>query len=273
MSCAQLSYTLEPDNGLCARMDERTCIRVITVDVTSSVQAENKCSAVAMWMVRHKHSSCRGWPKLPPPGVLALCQLRTHAVKDVSDQHLQTVRTRLSRSTSAVATPPSSSSNGSPSSPAQARHSDLRTNYKQFGLKAISSQIENQPNHARSTNIHRATHAENYGHLNCDTNCFETSNANLPRDSFNLLALQRIRSSGLHRTIAGVQPSCFTSSRSSTFPDFSCVLLHYEVSSWHSTNCRFASRFQQLILKFIRLVSKLVRLASKLSVTLFHLDT
>ena len=47
---------LEPDDGLCAHMDERTCIRVITVDVTSSVQAENKCSAVAMWMVRHKQS-------------------------------------------------------------------------------------------------------------------------------------------------------------------------------------------------------------------------
>ena len=58
VSCAQLSFTLEPDNGLCARMDERTCIRVITVDVTSSVQAENnKCSAVAMWMVKHKRSS------------------------------------------------------------------------------------------------------------------------------------------------------------------------------------------------------------------------
>ena len=57
VSCAQLSFTLEPDNGLCARMDERTCTRVITVDVTSSVQAENKCSAVPLWMVRHKHSS------------------------------------------------------------------------------------------------------------------------------------------------------------------------------------------------------------------------
>ena len=56
VSCAQLSFTLEPDDGLCAHMDERTCIRVITVDVTSSVQAENKCSAVAMWMVRHKQS-------------------------------------------------------------------------------------------------------------------------------------------------------------------------------------------------------------------------
>ena len=57
VSCAQLPFTLEPHNGLCARKDERTCIRVITVDDTSSVQAENKCSAVAMWMVRHKHSS------------------------------------------------------------------------------------------------------------------------------------------------------------------------------------------------------------------------
>ena len=171
-----------------------------------------------------------------------------------------------------MATPPSSS----PSSLAQARNSDLRTKYKQFGLKAMTSQIENQPaDHARSTiNVHYATHAENYAHcVNCGTNCFETSNANLLRDSFNLLAQQRIRSSGLHRSIACIQPSCITSSRSSTFPDFSCVLLHYEVSSLHSTICRFASRFQQLILKFIRLVSKLVRLASKLSVTLFHLDT
>ena len=57
VSCAQLSFMLEPDDGLCARMDERTCMRVITVDVTSSVQAEKKCSAVAMWMVRHKQKS------------------------------------------------------------------------------------------------------------------------------------------------------------------------------------------------------------------------
>ena len=34
------------------------------------------------------------------------------------------------------------------------------TNYKQFGLKAVTSQIENQPaNHARSTNVHRGAHA------------------------------------------------------------------------------------------------------------------
>ena len=92
--------------------------------------------------------------------------------------------------------------------------SDHGTNNIQFGLKAITSQIEKQPaNHARSTtNVHRATHAENRAHC-------KTSNANLLRDSFNLLAQQRIRSSGLHSTIAGVQPSCITSSRSSTFPD------------------------------------------------------
>ena len=163
----------------------------------------------------------------------------------MSNQHFQTVRTRLSRSTSALVTPPSSSPNGSPSSPAQARHSDLRTNYKQFGLKQITSQIENQPaNHARTANVHRATHAENYTHcVKCDSNCFATSNANLLRDSFNLLAQQRIRSSGLHRTIAGIQPSGITSSRSSTFPDFSCVLLHYEVSSLHSANRRLTFRF------------------------------
>ena len=120
--------------------------------------------------------------------------------------------------------------------PAQARHSDLRTDYKQFGLKAITNQIENQPaNHARSTNVHRATHAENYAHcVNCDTNCFDTSNANLLRDSFDLLAQQRIRwhSNQLHHIV---------SSPIIDVSDFSCVLLHYEASSLHSTIRRFAS--------------------------------
>ena len=82
---------LTPAMG-CAHTDERTCIRVSTVDVTSSVQAENKCSDVAMWMVRHRR------PKLPPPGVLALCQLHRKCLINT----LKTVRTRLSRSTSAV---------------------------------------------------------------------------------------------------------------------------------------------------------------------------
>ena len=103
-------------------MDERTCKRVITVDVTSTVQAENKCSAVAMWMVRHKHSPDEG-----------------------GQNYLAVVN---------------SLPNGLPTSLAQACYSDLRANYKQFGLKAITIQIENQPaNHARSTNVHRATHA------------------------------------------------------------------------------------------------------------------
>ena len=178
-----------------------------------------------------------GQKKLPPPGVLALCQLCTHAVKEVSEQHFETVRTHPSRSTSAVVTPPSSSPNGSPSSPAQARHSDLRTNYKQFGVKAITSQIKNQPaNLARSTNVHRATHAENYAHcVNCDTNCFKTS-----KNSFKWSPLNY----------------CWHSTQ-----------LHHVVTILD------VFRFQQLILKFVRLVSKLVRLASKLSVTLFHWDT
>ena len=63
VSCARLSFTLEPDNGLCAHMDERTCIRVVTVDVTSSVQASNKCSAVAMWIVKEKCTKCKNVEK------------------------------------------------------------------------------------------------------------------------------------------------------------------------------------------------------------------
>ena len=155
MSCAQLSLTLAPENGLCARMDERTCTRVITVDVTSSVQAEDKCSAVAMWMVRHKlkkKKKKKVWKKkrkndettrrnayprcgynislqntkyklaanhnlyqlsltdtadthIPTWRLCALPTQRTHALKEVSAQHFQTVRTRPSRSTSAVAKP------------------------------------------------------------------------------------------------------------------------------------------------------------------------
>ena len=43
----------------------------------------------------------------------------------------------------------------------QASYTDLGTNSKQFGLKTITRQIENQPtNHARSTNVHCAAHAE-----------------------------------------------------------------------------------------------------------------
>ena len=51
-----------------------TCIRVITVDVTSSVQAEdNKCIAVARWMVRHKHKEKEGMFDECMLGVRAQC--------------------------------------------------------------------------------------------------------------------------------------------------------------------------------------------------------
>ena len=189
----------------------------------------------------------------------------------MSDQHFETVRTRPSRSTSAVATPPSSS----PSSLAQAGHSDLRTNYKQFGLKAITSQIENQPaNHPRSTNVHRATHAESYALcVNYDTNCVETSNANLLRDSFNLLAQQRIRSSGLHRTIAGIQLAASRRHDPRRFQISAafCSTMKYQVCIRPIVDsiADFSNSFSNSFASF----SKLVRIASKLSVTLFHLNT
>ena len=138
------------------------------------------------------------------------------------------------------------------------------------------SNLKKQPaNHARSTtNVHRATLAENYAHgVRIVTQIVsETSNANLLRDSFNLLAQQRIRSSGLHRTIAGVQPSCITSSRSSTFPDSLRSAPLYSIQfAFDQSSTRV--QISQFILKLIRLVSRLVRLASKLCVTLLHLDT
>ena len=126
---------------------------------------------------------------------------------------LKTVRTRPSRSTSDVV-------NSLPSSPAQARHSDLRTNYKQFRLKTITSQIENQPaNHARSTNVHRATHAHaETMHTVRIVRDFKTKNS---------LAFNPAAS---HRLVTIIDAS-----------DFSCVLLHYEAYNLHSTNRRFAS--------------------------------
>ena len=84
--------------------------------------------------------------------------------QEVSDQHFEKQFALALRDPHLLwYTPPNSLPNGLPSSWAQARHSDLCTNYKQFGLKTITSQIENQlANHARSTNVHRATdaHAE-----------------------------------------------------------------------------------------------------------------
>ena len=142
----------------------------------------------------------------------------------MSVQHFQTVRTRPSRSTSAVA---------------------ARPKPDMFGLKAITSQIEKQPaHHARSTtNVHRAAHVESYAHcVNCDTNCFKTSNAKLLRDSFNLLTQQRIRSSGLTELLLAFSPAASRRHDPRRF-QIRCALLHLSASSLHSTNRRLASRF------------------------------
>ena len=163
-------------------------------------------------MVRHKHSSRRGWPKQPPPGVLALCQLSALS-------HSRKCRFNTFKQFVLVLRDPHLLWQPGPS-PTCSRIS--RTNQKQFELKAIASQIEKQPaHHARSTtNVHRATHAESNAHcVNCEANCFKTSDANLLRDSFNLSGTTKNSLKWSHRTIAGVQPSCFTSSRSSTFPE------------------------------------------------------
>ena len=81
--------------------------------------------------------------------------------QEVSDQHFEKQFVLALRDPHLLwYTPPNSLPNGLPSSRAQARHSDLCTNYKQFGLKTITSQIENQlANHARSNNVRRATRA------------------------------------------------------------------------------------------------------------------
>ena len=112
--------------------------------------------------------------------------------------------------------------------------------------------------HARSTtNVHRASRAENHAHcVNCDTNCFKTSDANLLRDSFNLLAQRRIRSSGFTELLLAFNPAESRRHVPRRF-QIGCVLFHYTVSNLHSTNRRLASRLHQLVSKFIRLVSKL----------------
>ena len=100
-------------------------------------------------------------------------------------------------------------------SPAQARHVRISARTKTFGLKAIASQIEKQlAHHARlTTNLHRATRAENFANCwNCDTNVCSESRSDL-------LAQQRIYSSGLTEVLLAFHPSCITSSCSSTFPD------------------------------------------------------
>ena len=92
--------------------------------------------------------------------------------------------------------------------------------------------------------------------VNCDTNCFKTSDANLLRDSFNLLAQQRIRSSVFTELLLAFNPAESRRHVPRRF-QIGCVLFHYTVSNLHSTNRRLASRLHQLVAKFIRLVSKL----------------
>ena len=144
--CVLLDHLcLTPAMG-CAHMDDHrayvcthSCQRRLKKTESNKVQCCGNVDGQAQTLLLTRVAK-----KLPPPGVLAICQLHKKCLINT----LKTVRTRPSRSTSAVV-------NSLPSSPAQARHSDLRTNYKQFRL-----QIENQPaNHARSTNVHRARHA------------------------------------------------------------------------------------------------------------------
>ena len=120
-------------------------------------------------------------------------------------------------------------------------------------FKSCRSVFPQLAHHARSTtNLHRATRAENYAHcVNCDTGvCSETLS--------DLLAQQRIHSSGLTELLLAFHPSCITSSRSSTFPD-SLRSAPLNSIQLQSTNHRFISRFHQLV--------------SKLGVTLLHLNT
>ena len=224
VSCAQPSFKLDPDNGLCARKDERTCMRIITVDVTSSVQAENKCSAVAMWMVRHKHFSWRGWPQLPPPpGVLALCQLRTHAVKEVSDQHFENSSYSPFEIHICCGTPHQKACQTA--CQAARLKPDIRifvrtTNnldWKQLQVKwKTNLQIMHvQPTYIVLHMLKLCTLCELWQKLFHD---LKTKNSR----AFNRATSRRL--------LTIIDPS-----------NFSCVLLHYEASKLHSTNRRFPS--------------------------------
>ena len=198
-------------------------------------------------MVRHKHSPDEG-------AILHLASSRS--ANSAHSRTLGSVGSTLSNSSYS-----SFEIHICCGSPAQARLVCGSQHEQKHGLKAITSQIEKQPaHHARSTtNVHRATCVESYAHcVNCDMNCFKTSNANLLRDSFNLLAQQRIRSSGLTELLLALNP---TASRRHDPRRFQIryVLLHFSVSSLQSTNRRFASRFHQLV--------------SKLGVTLLRLNT
>ena len=75
MSCAQLSFTLEPDNGLCNTHDECACESSLSM---SRPVYRLKADAVQVWHVDGvwlKHSSWRGG-QFPPPWRLSA--LPTH---------------------------------------------------------------------------------------------------------------------------------------------------------------------------------------------------
>ena len=203
-----------------------------------------KTTNAVLWMVRHRLLLTRG-----PTSTWRLSALPTQralALEEVSVQHFQTVRTRPSRSTSAVAARPK------PDIFADLPH-EPKTIWTESNYK--SNRKKQPAHHARSTtNVHRARHAESCAHcVNCDTNCFKTSNANLLRDSFNPLAQQRMRSSGLTELLLAFNPAASHRHVPRRF-QIRCVLLHHTASSLHSTNRRLASRFLQIVSKFIRRV-------------------
>ena len=103
-----------------------------------------------------KHSSSRGWPKLPPPGVLALCHLRTHAVKEVSDRHFENssyspFEIHICCGKQLAKQPGSSPTFGS--------SYELQTIWTESNYKSNRKPTCKKKN-ARSTNVHRATTQE-----------------------------------------------------------------------------------------------------------------
>ena len=100
VSCAQLSFTLEPDNGLCNTHDECACESSLS-DVTSSVQTESRCcvSMACGWCVPQTLLLARRTNFLHLD-VLALCRLTLQTVGSVRSTLSKTVCTPL-RSASA----------------------------------------------------------------------------------------------------------------------------------------------------------------------------
>ena len=88
VSCAQLSFTLEPDHGLCNTHDECACESSLSI-VTSSVQTESKCcvSTACGWCVAQKLLLTRGQTSSP---LASQRSANSHfRMWEVSDQHFQ----------------------------------------------------------------------------------------------------------------------------------------------------------------------------------------